>query len=158
VKILKPTSELNLHSRYEEQIENLTDRNIPYAGMDFHCESLKRKYRNCLHRPVGPTGKFNCHGLTFASRRTAIDGSVVEKILREDEYREVQLQDVKTGDIVVYRNGADVPHSGLVVRGFPDIWILSKWGAAHEVVHGVDDCDYVGHKTFYRIIDEIPRL
>lgn len=158
VPILQPTSELNLHSRCEEQIENLTDRNIPYAGMLLHCESLKRKYSRCLHRPVGPTAKYNCHGLTFASRRTAIEGSFVERILNQDEYTEVQLVNVMAGDIVLYRNGADIEHSGIVIKGPPNFLILSKWGAGHEAIHGVDDCPYTGLKSYYRITDEIPRL
>jgi hypothetical protein len=151
-------SQLALHSRREEQIENETDRNLPYEGMTKYCESLKHQYDRCRHRPVGPTGKYNCHGLTFASRRTAIEGAVIEKILHEDEYSEVQLENAMTGDIVIYRRGADVLHSGIVVRGFPDLLILSKWGSAHEAIHAVDDCPYPGYKTFYRIADEPPRL
>lgn len=126
--------------------------------MILHCADLKRQYTKCLHRPVGPTGKYNCHGLTFASRRTAIEGPAVEKILRDDEYTEVQIDKVLIGDIVVYRRGPDVLHSGIMVRGFPELLVLSKWGSAHEVVHGVDDCEYPGNKTFYRIIDEPPRV
>jgi len=158
VSNLELFSQLDLHSRCEEQIANETDRNLPYAGMILQCETLKRRYINCLHRPVGPTGKYNCHGLTFASRRTAMEGPAVEKLLSEDDYTEVTIDMVLPGDIVIYRSGPDVRHSGIVVRGFPELLILSKWGTAHEAIHGVDDCPYQGYKTFYRITDEPPRL
>jgi hypothetical protein len=160
VSILEATAQLNLHSRSEEQIENLTDRNFPYAGMLLACEAVKQRYRNCVHRPIGPTAKYNCHGLTFASRRTGIEGKNVDKILKQDEYEEVQIGAVMAGDIVVYRNfdTGDAEHSGIVIQTHPNLLVLSKWGDAHEAIHRIDDGPYVGRKTFHRIIDEPRRI
>ncbi len=155
------TSELDLHSRSGRQIENLSDRNPPYAGMIIACEALKAKYTNCRHRPVGPTAKFNCHGLTFASRRTRIDDTSVDSILIEDEYQEIHYTEVLPGDIVVYRNmdnHADPEHSGIVVEEKPMILVLSKWGDAHEAIHPLNDGPYSGAKRFYRIKDEPQRI
>lgn len=85
---------------------------------------------------------FNCHGLTFASRRTSIhDEEDVRRILQEDDYVEVALSDVLPGDIVVYygpRNS--IPHTGVVISmpqqadfGVP--WVVSKWGHFREFMH-----------------------
>ncbi len=113
----------------------------------------KRKYPNGRHRPVGPSAQYNCHGLTFGSRRTKIPSSQVEKILDEDDYKEICLEEVLPGDVVVYRKDGDIEHSGVVVAGFPEVWILGKWGQIHEVVHRIQECPYQeAYPSFYRII------
>src|SRR5262245_35364311 len=54
-------------------------------------------WKDAIHRhEIGPCRTFNCHGLTFASRRTWIDKSgEVQKILDDDGYVEVPLAKVK---------------------------------------------------------------
>jgi len=47
-------------------------------------------------------------------------------------------------------------HSGIVVDADPidplRLRILSKWGSAHEVIHGVGDCPYDARNImFYRM-------
>ena len=105
-----------------------------------------------------PTPKYNCHGFTFASRRTNIDKtSELRKILKEDSYIEVSSIDVMAGDVVLYvdnSGSSDIKHSGMVVgvdlrNEIPFILILSKWGKYKEVVHPVHNCGYDNYNLEY---------
>jgi len=47
---------------------------------------------------------YNCFGLVFASRRTALEREDIDRILDEDAYTFVARRaDVREGDIIVYR-------------------------------------------------------
>jgi hypothetical protein len=46
---------------------------------------------------------YNCHGLTFASRRTRIYD--VQQVLAEDAYEHIPLNEVEPGDVIVYFYG-----------------------------------------------------
>jgi len=151
--ILLLRSELQLHTRCENQVENEISREPVRAGDELHSQDRKREYPQATHRPVAPSRKYNCHGLTFASRRTWIwKPQEIQKILRDDEYEEVPVQEVLPGDIVIYDQQGDAEHSGIVMSRGPVPIILSKWGTAHEVVHRVNDCPYDSMRiTYYRI-------
>jgi hypothetical protein len=152
--ILLLRSQLNLHTRCENQVANEISRGPVRAGDALFSQELKAKYVNGLHRPVAPSRKYNCHGLTFASRRTWIwDSAEISKILRDDDYEMVDLQDVLPGDVAVYYTDGDAEHSGIVLR-VKDLVpsILSKWGPSHEVVHRVNECPYDAKSVvYYRI-------
>jgi hypothetical protein len=86
--------------------------------------------------------RYNCHGLTFASRRTAIlPDAEVSKILKEDGYQRIDVRDVLPGDVAVYHDAqGGIDHSGIVFTrpsdslGIP--MIVSKWGViGPEVYH-----------------------
>jgi hypothetical protein len=89
------------------------------------------------------TNTYNCHGLTFASRRTCIhEERIVNLILSDDGYHPINAQDVLPGDIVLYyeRDKQELAHSGVVVGvdslgRTPVITILSKWGRYGEYLH-----------------------
>lgn len=96
------------------------------------------------------TSEYNCFGMVFASRRTWIaDGDVVEKTIFPDEgfSKVAALQEVKVGDVVVYRKTENGPieHVGLVVEvKIPDpttylFLILSQWGEDGEYLHHTTD-------------------
>src|SRR2546423_1157224 len=56
-----------------------------------------------VRRRSDPTPIYNCHGLTFASRRTGIFESVtLRQILVEDGYAEIIRDAVLAGDIIMY--------------------------------------------------------
>ena len=101
---------------------------------------------------------YNCHGLTFANRRTAIfDDSAIQVILREDGYEEVDIVHVLPGDIVLYiGEDGSVDHSGIVVSE-PDGMlkiplVMSKWAKYAEVVHCVNQCPYpLQDIRYYRV-------
>jgi len=151
--ILELSSQLDLHTRCENQVENEIDRRPVRAGDEQACEDCRRAYPNARHRPTPPSRKYNCHGLTFAARRTWIwKPSEITKILNDDEYEPVNLCDIMPGDIAVYTRNGDVEHSGVVIEGGYVPMILSKWGPAHEVLHRVNDCPYDAMQvSYYRI-------
>lgn len=91
-------------------------------------------------------GPYNCVGLVFGARRTMIDCEHIDRILREDGYRKVELQEVTLGDLVVYRSQRDQPpvHIGVVFAkpvslSDPSLTILSKWGRDPEYLHDLRD-------------------
>ena len=119
-----------------------------------------RDWKN-RHKPPGAihgsvvSSVYNCHGLTFASRRTVIDKpNDIERIIQDDDYGEVDHSDVKPGDIAVYYSGGDAEHSGIVIEISDDrpIKILSKWGVGQEVRHWVHVCPYDSSAVqYYRV-------
>lgn len=110
---------------------------------------------------------YNCHGMTFASRRTNIyHADCLRKIIEDDGYEEVSKQDVLPGDVALYWNEGDIDHSGIVVEIkkdllFPVPWICSKWGRGPEFVHSFDNCPphyNVSGIKFYRIKSWNPNI
>lgn len=84
-KSLPPRSELALHTRCENQIANQINREPVRFGDTIAVSIFEKRYPYELHRPVNPSRKYNCHGLSFASRRTWIDNSQeIVKILVDD--------------------------------------------------------------------------
>jgi hypothetical protein len=130
---------------------------------DQHVDAAHRaKYANAQFR-TGVSPVYNCHGLTFASRRTRIpDAESIRTILNEDDYEEVPRADIRVGDVILYVSAGDgdIEHSGIVIEvlhpvGFnvpmPRVW--SKWGGAAEVVHMYNDCPYSpANVRFYRVV------
>jgi len=123
-------------------------------------EKIKRLYNFASYR-TAPCGYYNCHGMTFASRRTRIyDGVDLARILKEDNYDQVPQDIVLEGDVVMYYRNGDPQHSGIVVTvpkksdSITTIRVASKWGHGHEVVHALRDCPYSQNCDvilFYRI-------
>lgn len=116
-------------------------RNLVALPVDAACvqryELLRRRHARWKKRKEA-TGVYNCFGLLFASRRTAIyDDEEVTRALTEDGYRQVSLSEVRAGDIALYREAdrKTLLHGGLVVRldGIFDTAassvpiVLSKW-------------------------------
>jgi hypothetical protein len=100
---------------------------------------------------------YNCHGLTFACRRTRVDDTRdILRILQDDSWVEVHVRDVLPGDIVVYfSEEGEANHSGIVISCEPDLHlpiICSKWNVAGEYIHNLSDCPdiYGPDKKFYR--------
>ncbi len=133
----------------------------PLNLWDLHsAEEIKRQYNFAVYR-TAPCGYYNCHGMTFASRRTRIfDRDDLARIIEEDNYHKISEDTVLEGDVVIYYRNGDPQHSGIVV-GVPKIndsitpiHIVSKWGHGHEVVHTLRDCPYNQNCDmilFYRI-------
>lgn len=106
-----------------------------------------------------PTPHYNCHGMTFASRRTGvIESTVVQQILDEDNYHEVPENSVLPGDVILYFDvDGDIEHSGVVIEepkpenlNIP--LICSKWGKYAELLHLRTHCPYnVSRVKYYRM-------
>lgn len=101
------------------------------------------KFKNARRR-TSVCAVYNCHGMTFASRRTKIVSAIdVRRILDDDNYHVVTGADILPGDIVLYLSvSGDLNHSGVVVECplESEPWVFSKWGNAGEFVHKVNDC------------------
>lgn len=121
-------------------------------------DELRRRYNACFFR-TGPIPFYNCHGLTFASRRTRLwEPASIRTILIEDGYSEIPRERASAGDVVLYtaRSG-EVEHSGVVLEVPPLPFlpmVLSKWGGGPEVVHSIAACPYdSSNLRFYRILE-----
>jgi len=148
--------ELPMATRRRNQIANFHNTEaITHLYMCVDAD-LRKNHPRALFR-TGPAATYNCHGLTFGSRRTTIDESEeVRKILKEDDYERVDPKNVSPGDVVLYINSktGDVEHSATVVSmealGVPKV--LSKWGHFSEAVHLLPDCDYDAERVeYYRV-------
>lgn len=105
---------------------------------------------------------YNCHGLTFACRRSGIfDDDAIQQILN-DEYIEIKERDrVNVGDVVLYIHTTEkyFLHSGIVVEAkkpeplsMKQIKVISKTRAYKEIVHNVQEHPFVTCEfKFYRI-------
>jgi len=117
-----------------------------------------RKYLGVKVR-TGPNPIYNCHGLTFASRRTGIyDDADFRAILSDDGYTEIPEPDSLPGDVVLYFDAqGSLAHSGLVTAApasplhIPQI--VSKWGKYGEVIHPahVKPEVYGPERRYYRV-------
>jgi hypothetical protein len=137
---------LALETRKKQSIVNSYYRGKSEAGDKLRITRFLEQFPNVKHRPVGPSRAYNCHGLTFGSRRTGINlPEEVNKIIDDDGYRRLDISErLFPGDIAIYVKENEISHSGLVVwvtdQHTP--WILSKWGIYHEAVHMPLDCPY----------------
>ncbi|HEY0982375.1 hypothetical protein [Schlesneria sp.] len=142
---------ISLETRKGNSIDNGQAHELTYLDW-FAAGNLPSKYPNAKFVNQ-PCPIYNCHGLTFASRRTQITPDKIQftKILDEDDYARIDKQDARTGDIILYLESGDysIEHSGIVIAvtqmemstmNIPVIW--SKWGKSHEVVHNYYDCPY----------------
>jgi hypothetical protein len=127
------------------------------------CGKLVEDFRKQLPNSVeiterrGPTRSYNCHGLTFLSRRAWLGRQeALLATLRDDGYQRIALSDVLPGDIVLYQEQSGIiEHTGIVVwideqpsSRLP--WIISKWGKCGEFLHPYNRSLYTGTPFFMR--------
>jgi hypothetical protein len=95
------------------------------------------------------TGMYNCVGMVFATRRTAVSPDHLPQILRDDGYRTIAEANVFVGDIVIYKRAGNPQHVGIIYE-FRDIspahdgslremFVLSQWGQDGEYLHRLRD-------------------
>jgi len=95
------------------------------------------------------TATYNCVAMVFASRRTWVNTDQIAAILSDDGYKKVdEFHHIDIGDLVTYHDNADggVTHIGIIMahQRMPDggqhaIEVMSKWGAAGEYLHKLED-------------------
>ena len=164
-KIILTETPLALETRRKSAIDNHMSRRPPYAGEYAEQKDRERRHPTAVRRRVGPCNTYNCHGLTFAARRTAIRVGI-DQIILDDDYQEISRANVLPGDLVIYYATTaftglvvnEIEHSGIVIAKDPGplgaIRVLSKWGFGDEWVHFVNDCPYdSSHVKYYRIND-----
>lgn len=130
------------------RLQTAAGRDIP-NGQDTEISAYERNWSAVIPREhpdawvsprLSPT--YNCHGLTFASRRTKVPPDAVVYILVDDRYVEVERRDARPGDVVIYYRDGEPSHSGIVIENAPDMFaprVWSKWGSGPEVVHLYND-------------------
>lgn len=147
---------IRLETSKNTGIKNFQDKEIGTFERNWS-RNLPKKFPKIVPR-TEPTPLYNCHGLTFASRRTKIiSWNELKKILADDCYEELKLSAVKPGDIVLYfSETGDATHSGVIVEYDPPNTVVplvcSKWGNAGEFIHSLRDCPdvYGPDVKFYR--------
>ena len=123
-------------------IDNFQDADTPELHRKWF-KALSRLHPNAIQR-TEPSALFNCHGLTFASRRTKVlDSRNISRVITDDCWNEIDLQKILPGDIVIYYDDSgDANHSGIIVQYSSETLVplvCSKWGYAGEYLHRVND-------------------
>jgi hypothetical protein len=162
MQVLFEQVELALETRKQRQVKNELLKREPTAGQIQEARDYRTRFPKGAHRPTRASLRYNCHGLTFAARRTSVwESEAVQTILDDDGYLRIEWNEAIEGDIVIYLERGDFSHSGIVMTidrsgVVPVMWILSKWGHAHEVVHKVHECPYAGRPeseiSFWRMV------
>jgi hypothetical protein len=150
----RPNSQIELRTRTNTPIDNL--QAWQYSAFEWAQlgENLSRFGAPFARKLGGCSPVYNCHGLTFGGRRTAVKESneVIFSALKDDDFVEVPQDDVRPGDVILYLDHlGQVQHSGIVVdvpdRGVPKVW--SKWGKGDEWIHHFGSCPYDSQFTKY---------
>lgn len=112
-------------------------------------EAMEAAHANFMSLPFGlrlerrsADSTYNCCGMVFANRRTAIDPLDLS-IIYQDEYRTVPRSEALEGDVAVYRDkDGDIVHVGVILRkriittsDEDELIILSQWGWWGEYIH-----------------------
>jgi len=150
---------LQMHTAQANQIDNEQLEEISVCERN-QFPLFESRYSFGSEICAEPNPRFNCHGMTFGSRRTGIfDSEVLAKVLREDGYEEIPTERVKPGDVIVYYNrDGDCEHSGLVVESpRPETLnvpkVRSKWAKYRELIHVGNQCPYSFEDVrYYRVV------
>lgn len=132
---------INLQTRERNDIDNYQSKEFTFSDR-MAIEYLDNIYSNQVIYRTDPLPIYNCHGLSFSSRRTSIiDDEFIRLILDDDGYIYVTPEDVLPGDIIMYYDKKGrIEHSGIVISSPNEEQlkiprIVSKWGKFREVIH-----------------------
>ena len=154
-----PSTRIELQTRLGNDIANWRPAYLSQFMLN-QIADLPARYDKMISRHKEPVPAYNCHGFTFASRRTWIDDpSELKQIMDDDRYIEINESEVLPGDVIIYYDEKNVPeHSGLVIREpakskLKVALICSKWGGFGEVVHEAHYGPYCkGASRFFRVL------
>ena len=156
-KVMALPGSILLSTRLGREIPNSQDPDQAPGVAAKLLEDLRRNYPFARMRRA-PTGLYNCHGLTFACRRTGIyDPEDIEKILKDDGYRQIKPMETQPGDIVMYRDGREISHTAAIIQvdcsnmlaGGQATLVVSKWGQGGEYIHVVKNDPYKDHEVTF---------
>lgn len=131
------------HTRYVDLREYLVAHTVA-ENTRIACEALGSNSRDVKVRSVSEY-PYNCVGMVLGNRRAWIDLDTeeIETYMINDGYRKISKDELSVGDVVLYRQGEEFTHIGVVIfvdrQNVNNIWILSKWGFAGEMIHHVLD-------------------
>jgi hypothetical protein len=144
-----PPKEIILQTRVGHSVPNSQSCEPDADSRDFY--DRIRETHAWVHRKPA-CGVYNCFGLVWANRRTAIyEEHSISQILDEDGYRKLRIDEQPLpGDIVIYLRFSDqvrnTYHAGVIMElveqriGGRVPWVLSKWGGAlGEDMHEIRD-------------------
>lgn len=135
--------ELPEHFKYVSLREYLRDNTVA-TETENALQLLGSRKDNVQVRSISEY-PYNCVGMVLGNRRAWIelDSDEIENILTMDGYEKVLHKDLAVGDVVLYEQNDEFTHIGVVIyldsQNVNNIWILSKWGFAGEVIHHVLD-------------------
>ena len=140
--------ELPLATRVGRLIPNEQRTEAAPERMQAAMEIVTNNHPTAILRSLRST--YDCMGMVFASRRTWVDIEHLETFLTDDGYRRIQDNDLRTGDLVIYRDEFGEPaHVGIVHHVSPyrpdltrDVYVLSQWGRDGEYIHRIDDVNH----------------
>lgn len=114
---------------------------VPSDSLDLmriHGQELMNWRRGLTLRSIS-NYPYNCVGMIFASRRAWVEIDHIYDLLTGDGYRQIPVNDVMIGDVVVYKNQGFASHVALIVdidRSMANsIRVISKWGKNPEFIH-----------------------
>ena len=153
-------NEIRLDTLKGNKIDNYQIFELSQVEKNQFKDYSKENYPFAKHRN-NPSPIYNCHGMSFASRRTNIDRATeIRMIINDDGYDKINIKETLPGDIVLYvkKDDGDIIHSGFLVNcehpegNISNIWVVSKWGKFKEVIHHLFDCPYKNCEAeFYRL-------
>lgn len=147
-------SSIVLQTSKKRSVVNFQNLNNTYTLLEQHEHQKLVEKHPFVQIRTNKSKLYNCHGLTFAGKRTAVEKETqVNEFITDDLYGVVNRQDVLAGDIILYYDGNEIIHSGVVVEKPNEMKackVLSKWGDAMEAVHMELDCPYQTTKIEFR--------
>jgi hypothetical protein len=113
------------------------------ADMRRRASELMKIRQGLTLRSLSPY-PYNCVGMIFANRRAWIEIDYIGRILKEDGYRQVRLDEVKQGDVVLYKGNNAPCHVALIVTverygSRLNVQVISKWGQDAEFIHYMEN-------------------
>ena len=113
----------------------------PRQSMDAAWDAFRQHWPNLQRRSADST--YNCYGLAFANRRTAVTDTALPIIFQDDGYRVITRTNALPGDVVVYRDqGDNITHVAIVLQrrlviseDQDDLVVVSQWGFDGEYIH-----------------------
>jgi len=114
----------------------------PKDSLDAFFDAMRKIWPDLVRRSWDST--YNCYGMAFGARRTAVDEAALRVIFEDDGYRRVPRDQALPGDIAIYRDKTgEVSHVGIIIQRRlvttardDDLVILSQWGFDGEFIHG----------------------
>ena len=149
---------LKLSTKLGNRIPNEKPAPQPAETMAYRRDLILAGHPDVVVRSL--SSEYNCVGMVFGSRRTAIEPELVPRILHEDGYERVPDEsDLVTGDVIVYKtDNNQVGHVGVIAHIRTTIYppsrkitVLSQWGFHGEYLHDINDVDpeYGTRKEFW---------
>ncbi|WP_454669571.1 hypothetical protein [Achromobacter kerstersii] len=152
-----PNAGIVLQTAKGQEIPNDQFANVDYAEVA-NVQLHQKNFGTSLVVRSGPTGIYNCHGLTFASRRAWLsEPHFLSVILKDDSYVQVGREHVLPGDVILYLSEyGEIDHSGIVVElpANNTFWsprVCSKWGQSAEFLHWAHTTPYGNNWQFWRV-------